>query len=77
MAVLVNSIIVGTKLMSPALVETKDKVFDIFGLSESQKGYELVYEFCPFAGNKVTKGDPLFPRLDSKTETEFIQSLTK
>ena len=77
MAVLVNSIIVGTKLMSPALVETKDKVFEIFGLSEEQKGYDFVYKFCPFAGNKVVKGDPLFPRLDSKVETEYIQSLTK
>ncbi len=77
MAVLVNSIIVGTKLMSPALVETKDKVFEQFGLSEKQKEYELVYEFCPFAGNKVVKGEPLFPRLDPKAETEYIQSLTK
>ena len=77
MAVLVNSIIVGTKLMSPALVESPEKVYALFGLSEEQKAYDYVYKFCPFGGNKVTKGDPLFPRLDTKVETEYIQSLTK
>ena len=77
MAVLANTIIVASKLLSPALVETLDKVYAIFGVSEEQKAYELNHKFCAFGGNKVTKGEPLFPRLDPKVDTEYIHSLSK
>ena len=75
MAVLVNTIVVATKLLSPALVESAPKVFEIFGLSEEQIKYEKVHEFCVYGGNKVTKGNPLFPRLDVKVENEYIVSI--
>lgn len=75
MAVLTNTIIVAAKLLSPALVETLDKVYAIFGVNEEQKAYELNHTFCPFAGNVVTKGNPLFPRLDTKLDVEYIRSL--
>ena len=75
MAVLTNSIIVGTKLLSPALVESSEKVFDQFGLPEELRSYESIYKFCPYTGLKVSKGNPLFPRLDPKIETEYIASL--
>ena len=75
MAVLTNSIIVGTKLLSPALVESSEKVFDQFGIPEELRSYEVVYKFCPYTGLKVSKGNPLFPRLDPKIETEYIASL--
>ena len=45
--------------------------------AEAQKEYDLNYEFCPFKGNKVDKATPLFPRLDSKVETEYISSLAQ
>ncbi len=77
MAVLVNSIVVATKMMSPALVESAPKVYEYFGLSEEQKDYEVNRKFCPFAGNKVIKGEPLFPRLDVAVETEYINSISK
>ena len=76
MAVLVNSIITCTKLLSPALVESAPKVFALFGLSKEQEKYEKVYEFCIYEGNTVTRGEPLFPRLDVKVETEFISSIS-
>ena len=76
MAVLTNSIIVCTKLLSPALVETAPKVFALFGLSKEQEKYEHVYDFCIYEGNNVTRGEPLFPRLDVKLETEFISSIS-
>ena len=76
MAVLTNSIIVCTTLLSPALVETAPKVFALFGLSKEQEKYERVYEFCIYEGNNVTRGEPLFPRLDVKLETEFISSIS-
>lgn len=77
MAVLVNTIVVSAKLLSPVLVESAEKIFDQFGLDEKQRSYELNKEFCPFSGTKLTKGNPLFPRLDIKVETEFIQSISK
>ena len=77
MAILVNSIIVSSKLLSPVLVETIDKVYAQFGVSENLRGYDVNHTFCPFAGLKVTKQDPLFPRLDVAVETEFINSISK
>ena len=77
MAVLTNSIITSTKLLSPALVESAPKVFALFGLSKEQEKYEHVNDFCVYAGNVVTRGEPLFPRLDVKVETDFINSISK
>ncbi len=77
MALLTNVIIVATKMISPVLVETSEKVFDLFHLSKEQRTYDLNYEFCPFTGNEVTKATALFPRLDAETETEYIHSLAK
>ena len=77
MAVLVSTICTSTKLLSPVLVETSEKVYVMFNLSEEQKSYRFIKNFCGFSGNKITKGDPLFPRLDIKVETEYINSLTK
>ena len=76
MAVLTNSIVTSAKLLSPALVETTPKVFALFGLSKEQEKYEHVYDFCIYEGNNVTRGEPLFPRLDVKVETEFISSIS-
>ena len=77
MAVLTNSIITCTKLLSPVLVETSEKVYALFNLSEEQKSYAFIEKFCGFTGNNVQKGTPLFPRLDLAVETEYINSLTK
>ena len=77
MAVLTNSIVVCTKLLSPVLVETCDKVYKQFNLTEEQKTYEFNGKFCGFAGNIVEKGEVLFPRLDVLKETEYINSISK
>lgn len=77
MAVLTNTILVAAKLLSPALVETLDKVYEIFGIPEELRNYEAISKFCPYEGCKVTKGNALFPRLDPKVDTEYIHSLSK
>lgn len=77
MAVLANSIITSTKLLSPALVETAPKVFALFGLNKEDEKYEKVHEFCVYEGRKVSKGEPLFPRLDVVKEKEYIDSISK
>ena len=77
MAILVNTIVVATKLLSPVLVETASKVFEQFGVKKELQGYDSIHEFCPFAGQEVLKGQPLFPRLDVAVETEYINSISK
>ena len=77
MAVLASTIVICTKLLSPVLVETSEKVYALFNLSEEQKSYGFTGNFCGLAGNKVEKSTPLFPRLDIALETEYINSLTK
>lgn len=76
MHILVNTIIVCTKLLSPVLVETSEKVYAQFGVKKELQGYEINHVFCPFEGSLVSKGNPLFPRLDIAKETEFIESIT-
>ena len=77
MAILANTIIVATKLLSPVLVESAEKVYALFGVKKELQGYDSIHEFCPFSGNEVSKGQPLFPRLDVAVETEFINSISK
>ena len=77
MAILVNTIIVCNKLLSPVLVETSEKVFAQFGIKRELQAYEINKEFCPFTGSLVSKGEPLFPRLDVAAETDFINSISK
>ena len=77
MAILVNSILVSTKLLSPVLVESCEKAYAQFGVKKELQNYETVYKFCPYANLSVTKTDPLFPRLDVKAETEYINSISK
>jgi len=77
MATLASTILTCNKLLSPVLVETCEKVYAMFGVSREQQAYENVYKFCPYTGNAVTKGEPLFPRLDVAVETEYIASISK
>ncbi len=77
MAVLTNTILVSTKLLSPVLVESTPKVYASFGVPEELQKYETIHQFCPYAKLKVEKGAALFPRLDVKVETEYIDSISK
>jgi len=77
MAVLTNTILVCTRLLSPVLVESAPKVYASFGVPEELQKYEVIHQFCPYAKLKVEKGAALFPRLDVKVETEYIDSISK
>ena len=77
MAVLTNTILVSTKLLSPVLVESTPKVYASFGVPEELQKYETIHKFCPYGKLKVEKGAVLFPRLDVKVETEYIDSISK
>ena len=77
MAVLVNTIAVSTKLLSPVLVDSADKVYASLGTPKELQEYKIIHKFCPYGGQRVSKGEALFPRLDIQKETEYISSLTK
>ena len=77
MAVLVNTIAVSTKLLSPVLVDSADKVYASLGTPKELQEYKIIHKFCPYGGQRVSKGEVLFPRLDIQKETEYISSLTK
>lgn len=76
-ATVTNSIMIAIQLLSPVLVETIDKVFEQFNIPVELQGYENIYEFGKYHGMSVNKKDPLFPRLDVKKETEYIESISK
>ena len=50
-------------------------MFRQLGVPESLQNYESIRNFGVLGDVDVTKGNPLFPRLDAKVEVEFIASL--
>ena len=77
MAVLTNTILVCTKLLEPVLVETASEVYRRFSIKNNSLEYSEIRKFCKYEGQETIKGDPLFPRLDIKLETEYIDSISK
>ena len=57
-------------------VETPDKMFAQLGTSNEDKAYATLRENLS-AGNKVSKLDPLFTRLDVNVEAEYIDNKMK
>ena len=75
MSHLANSLFIAGMLLKPVLVTASDKLFDQLGLTEKDRVYENVYKFGSISGNKVNKGEQLFPRLDASIEVPYIQGL--
>jgi methionyl-tRNA synthetase len=63
-------------LLQPFLTRTPEKIFTQLGIVDEQlKQWESLYEFGLIKeGIKVTKGDPLFPRLEIEKEVEYIKA---
>lgn len=72
---LANALRQSAILLSPALVEAPEKLFAQLGIEGDLKEYRTVNDFNLLGGQKVTKGEPLFPRLDPAVEVEYIRSL--
>jgi len=64
-----------TILLSPYLVETSAKVFAQLGVEDIS--YENILDYSTVNGKHTNKGEVLFPRLDSKIETEYIEANMK
>jgi methionyl-tRNA synthetase len=63
-------------LLQPFLTRTPEKIFAQLGVVDEQlKQWDSLYEFGLIKeGTKVTKGEPLFPRLDIEKEVEYIKA---
>jgi len=64
-----------TVLLQAFLVETPVKIFEKFGYKENLQTYASIEKFSQDNhGMKVDKGQNLFPRLDVKSEIEFLDT---
>ena len=72
---LANALRQAAILLSPALLEAPEKLFDALGISKELREYSTLREFDKLGGETVTKGNPLFPRLDATVEVEYIKNL--
>jgi methionyl-tRNA synthetase len=63
-------------LLQPFLTRTPEKIFTQLGIVDEQlKQWDSLYKFGLIKeGTKVTKGEPLFPRLDIEKEVEYIKA---
>ena len=75
MSHLANVLYVSSILLQPVLIHSAPKALEALGVSEELKDYKNVKEFGKLGNTKVTKIDPLFPRLDVAKEAEYIKGL--
>lgn len=62
--------------LRPFLTRTPEKIWEQLGISEEQAQWESIRTFGIIeAGTKVSKGTPVFPRLDVEKEVEYIVEL--
>lgn len=75
LAHLVRVIFVSTKLLESVLVNKSKEVYKMLNI-EPNILFDFIYNETLFDEKNITNGDKLFPRLDVKTEEEFIKSIT-
>ncbi len=63
-------------LLKPVLMEAPSKLFEQLNIEEKYQDFSTVSSFDLLGGEKVIeKSTPLFPRLDTNVEIEFIKNL--
>ena len=72
---LANAIFIAATLYKPVLVVSGEKALNQLNIPQELRAYENVYNFGCIGGFKVNDAQQLFPRLDVKTEVEFIAKL--
>lgn len=72
---LANNLYIAGMLLSPILTRTPKKLFAQLGVNEELQKFDLLVKYGVIAGQKVAKGEPLFPRLDVAKEVEFIRNM--
>lgn len=62
-------------MLSPFLLDGSRKIFEQLNIAEENQNYESVYNFDILKEIKVTKGTPIFERLDVEKEAETLANL--
>lgn len=75
MSHLVNVIYVSAILYQPVLVQASKLALDQLNVPFDLRDYNNIYNFGCVGGEKIEKGQPLFPRLDVDLEVSYIQDL--
>ncbi|MDQ0209162.1 methionine--tRNA ligase [Alkalicoccobacillus murimartini] len=73
---LAESLRIISVLIQPFMTKTPGKIWEQLGIKEAQTSWDSILEFGQLpAGTKVSKGEPIFPRLDVKEEVAHIVEL--
>ncbi len=72
---LANNLYISGMLLKPVLVNATTELFRQLGISEELQKFELLSKYGVIGGQKVNKGEPLFPRLKVADEVEYIKNL--
>lgn len=77
MAHLADSLRIIGVMLQPFITEAPNEIFRQIGVSDDkQKEWNSIYEFGQIDnGTNVTKGDPIFPRLDVEEEVKTIKAM--
>lgn len=72
---LVDTLRLVAVLIQPVMTQTPKRIFEQLGLSEEALRFEdLKVGLYPEDGQVISKGTPIFPRLDKEEEIAYIQS---
>ncbi len=72
---LANNLYIAAILLSPILTKAPKKLFAQLGIDKKLQKYTCLAKYGVVGGQKVNKGEPLFPRLDVAKEVEFIRTV--
>lgn len=72
---LAESLRIVSILIYPFMHTTSDRMREQLGLKDAAVEWEDAYVFDLLSGNKVEKGDPLFPRLDIEKELAELEAM--
>lgn len=77
MAHLVDSLRIIGVMLQPFLTESPNEIFRQIGVTDEKlKEWESIYELGQITeGSRVTKGEPIFPRLNAEEEVETIKAM--
>ncbi|MGI6735307.1 MAG: methionine--tRNA ligase [Bacilli bacterium] len=74
---LANNLYISAILLQPVLVNAPKELFKQLGVPIELQDFKLLNKYGVLGGQKVSKGNPLFPRLKVNEEVEHIKNLMK
>lgn len=74
---LANNLYISSVLLKPVLLHAPDKLFVQLGIDLELMSFAQLTKYGVIGGQRVAKGDPLFPRLKVSEEVAYIQDLMK